>query len=205
VAITDKIILQGGGEHARVVLDCLLDNGSNVVGIFDPKYNGTLFGVKQMGAYQPNYEPDAKAIVAIGDNALRKKVVGLTRHTFTNAIHSSALLSRFVSIGEGCMILHRTIVQAQTKIGSHVIINTGARIDHDCMIEDYVHIAPGVTLCGTVHVGEGTLIGAGATIIPGIKIGRWAVIGAGSVVIKDVPEHAVVVGNPTRIIRQHTK
>ena len=50
-------------------------------------------------------------------------------------------------------------------------------------------------------MGEGTHIGAGATIIPNLKIGKWATIGAGAVVIKDVPDYAVVVGNPGRIIK----
>jgi len=52
-------------------------------------------------------------------------------------------------------------------------------------------------------VGEGTHIGIGATVIQGIKIGKWATIGAGAVVIRDVPDYAVVVGNPARIIRHN--
>jgi sugar O-acyltransferase (sialic acid O-acetyltransferase NeuD family) len=197
----EKIILQGGGEHARVVLDCLLSSDAKVICLFDPKYSGELMGVTQKGTYDPSFSPDALAIVAIGGNALRKKVVALTRHGFTNAIHSSVILSRFANIGTGNMILHGAIVQAQTKIGNHVILNTRVSVDHDCIIEDYVHIAPGATLCGTVHVGEGAFIGAGAVIIPGKKIGKWSTIGAGAVVVKDVPDGAVVVGNPGRIKR----
>lgn len=198
---TPKVILQGGGEHARVVLDCLLDAGANVVGLFDPKYSDELFGVKQRGVYDPMYEPDALAIVAIGNNTTRKEVVGITRHAFTNAIHPSAIVSKFAACGEGCMIMHGSIIQARTSLGEHVIINTGANVDHDCEIGSFVHIGPGATLCGTIKVGEGAFIGAGATIIPGIKIGAWATIGAGSVVIEDIPDGAVAVGNPARIIK----
>jgi sugar O-acyltransferase (sialic acid O-acetyltransferase NeuD family) len=197
----NKTIIQGGGEHARVVLDCLLAQGANVQGLFDPKYTGTLFGIPQRGTYDPTFEPDALAVVAIGDNALRKKVVEKTKHRFRNAIHPSAIISPSVSIGEGNMILHGTILQAQTQIGNHVIINTGTQVDHDNMISDFVHLGPGVVLCGTVQVGTGSFIGAGSVIIPGKKIGAWATVGAGSVVIQDVPDHAVVVGNPARIIR----
>ena len=75
----DKVILQGGGEHARVVLDCLLSMGFEVKGLFDPKYSDELFGVKQLGAYDPAFETDAKAIVAIGDNGLRKKVAAASK------------------------------------------------------------------------------------------------------------------------------
>jgi sugar O-acyltransferase (sialic acid O-acetyltransferase NeuD family) len=132
-------------------------------------------------------------------------IASLTKHKFTNTIHPSASVSPFVEWGNGCMILQGSIIQARTKIGNHVIINTGAQVDHDCEIGAYVHVAPGAVLCGTVKVGEGTLVGAGSTVLPGIKIGKWATIGAGSVVIEDGPDNAVVVGNPGRIVKLHSK
>jgi acetyltransferase EpsM len=97
--------------------------------------------------------------------------------------------------------MHGAILQADVQIGVHCIINTGASVDHDCVIDDYVHISPHTTLCGNVTVGEGSHIGAGATIIQGIKIGRWVTVGAGTVIIRDVPDYAVIVGNPGRIIK----
>lgn len=198
---TSKVILQGGGEHARVVLDCLQAQGAQVLALFDPKYTGDLFGVPQRGQYDPGFAPDAQAIVAIGSNAVRQTVAGKTTHAFTNTMHPSALISTYASFGTGNMILHRTVVQAQAAIGNHVIINTGAQVDHDCVIEDFVHLAPGVVICGTVHVGKGSFIGAGATVIPGRKIGAWTTVGAGAVVVRDIPDYAVAVGNPARIIR----
>lgn len=196
-----KIILQGGGEHAKVVLDCLLDQGANVLGLFDPKYHGELFGVAQRGQYDPSFEPEAHALIAIGDNSVRKKVATLTRHSFTNAIHRSAIISSRAKLGHGCMVLHGAIIQAQTVIGDHVIINTAASIDHDCEIDNFVHIAPRAVLCGRVKVGEGAFIGAGAVILPGISIGAWAIVGAGAVVTKDVGAGAVLVGNPASQIQ----
>ena len=74
-------------------------------------------------------------------------------------------------------------------------------MDHDCSLEDFVHICPHATLCGNVSVGEGTQIGAGATVIQGIKIGKWCMIGAGAVIIEDVPDYSVVVGVPGKVIK----
>ncbi len=54
-----------------------------------------------------------------------------------------------------------------------------------------------------MEVGEGTHVGIGACVIQGIKIGKWATIGAGAVIIKDVPDGAVVVGNPAKIIKMN--
>jgi sugar O-acyltransferase (sialic acid O-acetyltransferase NeuD family) len=172
-----------------------------VLGLFDPKYSGELFGIPQRGTYDPAFEPEASAIIAIGDNKTRKAVAAKTKHRFANTIHASAVTSPFCMMGVGNMILHGAVIQAQARLGNHVIMNTKAQIDHDCVIGDFVHLGPASVLCGAVTVGEGTFIGAGAIIVPGKKIGAWATIGAGSVVIQDVPDFAVAVGNPARIIR----
>ena len=78
--------------------------------------------------------------------------------------------------------------------------NSGAIVEHECIVGDFAHIAPGAVLSGNVHVGEGTLVGVGARVIPGIRIGAWATVGAGAVVIEDVPDGATVVGVPACVI-----
>lgn len=200
----NKVIIQGGGEHARVVLDCLQAQGVQVMALFDPKYSGDLWGVPQRGAYDPSFMPEARAVVAIGNNAVRKHVAAITRHEYMNAVHPSVIASSRASWGTGNMIMHGVIIQAQARMGNHCILNTGVRVDHDCSLDDFVHIAPGAVLCGTVSVGEGTFIGAGAVVIPGRKIGAWATIGAGAVVTRDIPDYAVAVGNPARVIKYTT-
>jgi acetyltransferase EpsM len=69
------------------------------------------------------------------------------------------------------------------------------------MLADYVRISPNSALAVSVSVGEGTHIGIGACVIQGIKIGKWTIIGAGAVIINDIPDNAVVVGNPGKIIK----
>jgi acetyltransferase-like isoleucine patch superfamily enzyme len=60
-------------------------------------------------------------------------------------------------------------------------------------------------LAGNVTVGEGSHVGIGASVIQGVVIGKWTVIGAGAVVLNDVPDYAVVVGNPGKIIKVNNK
>ena len=72
-------------------------------------------------------------------------------------------------------------------------------IDHDCIIESGVHIAPGSTICGGVSIGKGTLIGAGSVIVPGVTIGEDVVIGAGSTVLEDIPDNVTAFGTPAEI------
>lgn len=200
-----SVILIGAGEHARVVLDSLQTSKREVVALFDPKYDGQKFmNVPVFGEYQAARFPEAQAILAVGSNAARKKLSTQLSHSFTISKDSSAIISSHATIGEGSMVLHGVIVQQGTSVGKHVILNTGSRIDHDCKIGDFVHIAPGTILCGRIAVGEGTLLGAGSTIIPGTTIGAWCTVGAGSVVTKDLPDYAVAVGNPARIIKYNT-
>ncbi len=95
----------------------------------------------------------------------------------------------------------KACVNAEVKIGKHCIVNTASVIEHECVIEDFVHISPNATLAGNITVKEGAHIGIGANIIQGVNIGKYAVIGAGAVVISDVPDYAVVVGNPAKLIK----
>lgn len=195
------IVIIGGGGHAKVVLDSLLSEQQKIAGIFDETKSGSLFETPFINAIAFEQLKDVNIIIAIGDNAARKRVSATIKHTFAKTIHTSSIVARKVVIDEGAMILHGTILQPFVSIGKHVIANTGCRIDHDCIIGDYVHVAPGAVLCGNVHIGEGALIGAGSVIIPGVHIGKWAIIGAGSVVTKNIPDYAVAVGNPAKVIK----
>ncbi len=195
--------LLGASGHAKVILDCLRDTGITVGGLFDrnPAVK-SLKGYAVLGDYDAAHQEEP-LIISIGDNKIRAKIVTqLGDKLFGKAIHPSALISEDVEIGEGTVVLHGAVIQSSSKIGKHVIVNTSSVIDHDCVVGDFVHIAPKTALCGLVSVGEGTLIGVGTVVIPGIKIGKWCIVGAGSVVLKDIPDYAVVVGNPARVIKQ---
>jgi acetyltransferase EpsM len=86
-------------------------------------------------------------------------------------------------------------------VGDSVIINTNSVVEHECEIEDGVHVCPAAALGGRARVGRRAFIGLGARIIPCISIGEGATIGAGAVVIRDVPGGATAVGVPARVIK----
>jgi sugar O-acyltransferase (sialic acid O-acetyltransferase NeuD family) len=194
--------LIGASGHAKVILDCLKNAGVIVRGMFDKNDSlKTLKGIPVLGDYtfQNVEEP---LLIAIGNNKVRAQISKqFALKSFAKAIDPSSIIADDVKIGDGTVVLHGTIIQSSAVIGNHCIVNTAASIDHDCVLGDYVHIAPKVALCGAVRVGEGTLVGVGAVVIPGVHIGKWCTIGAGTVVTKDIPDYAVVVGNPGRIIK----
>ncbi len=197
------VILYGGGGHARVVLDCLQSAGTVITGILDD--NPTLqivAGIPVSHGYQPDWFPELSFVLAVGDNATRRRLALLVQHPFTKAIHASAIVSPFARVNEGTVIFHRAVVQTGTVVGQHVILNTASVVDHDCILANFVHVGPSASLCGGVNIGEGTLIGAGATVVPGVSVGKWCVIGAGAVVTRSIPDFSVAVGVPARVMKR---
>lgn len=118
-------------------------------------------------------------------------------------------------IGKECNICAHTLIEGKVTIGDRVTIKSGVYIWDGVTIEDDVFIGPCVAFTNDRHprskiypdefskmlIKNGASIGANATLLPGITIGRHSMVGAGSVVTKDVPDYAVVVGNPAKIIR----
>ncbi len=197
-----QVILYGGGGHAKVVTECLQAQLATIVGFVDDNPFAKLFEFIHLGAYNSLSHRESSFVVAIGENRIRKKISEAINHSFISTLHPSSCTSPSAQIGKGSMVFHRVVVQADTKIGNHVILNTASQLDHDNIIGDFVHIGPGAILCGNVEVGEGSLIGAGSVILPGIKVGKWCTIAAGSVVTKSVPDGKLVIGSPASVRRQ---
>jgi acetyltransferase EpsM len=148
-------------------------------------------------------------ITAAGDNNLRrelvKRVEGLRLPNLSpwTLRYPRAFVGYEVEIGEGTCLAPGVIVTTRTTIGKHCILNVHSSVSHDCVIDDYVNINPGVTVCGNVCIREGSYIGAGATIKDKVSIGEWSVIGAGAVVVRNIPSRVTAVGVPARIIKHH--
>lgn len=194
--------IYGASGHGKVVIDIVRSQGMEIGYVIDD--NPAIKSVSGFSVVQeiPEEGLDAECVLAIGKNSIRKTIAEKFEGRFSVAIkHSSAVISSSAQLGDGTVIMANANVNSDAIIGKHCIINTGAIVEHDCWLEDYVHISPNATLAGEVSIGEGSHIGAGAVVIPGIKIGKWATVGAGAIIIKDIPDTAVVVGNPGRIIK----
>jgi acetyltransferase EpsM len=201
-------VIIGSGGHAKVVMDALEKNHHAILSIFDDdiKKVGTSFSSGYFIQQTPDIhwwqEHTIQAIIAVGSNQARKKIVEKLGNNvdWGQAIHPSSIIHKSAIIGKDVYIGANVVIQADAIIGDHSIINTGAIIEHDVVVGNYCHVAPRVTLTGHTQVGDGTLIGAGATTIPSIKIGSWCTIGAGSVIVKDIDNSKKAYGNPCTII-----
>lgn len=206
------MILVGGAGHAKVLVSTLLLQHRKVLGFVDVDPGlSPLLGIPHLGddrsvlLHPPSEVRLVNGVGSARSTDLRRTVYQRFRamdYIFETVIHPSAILAPDVYIEDGVQVMAAAVVQPGSRLGANVIVNTGARIDHDCAIDAHAHIAPGVTLSGAVHVGDGALIGAGATIIQGVEIGSGALVGAGAVVIRDVPAGIIVVGTPATPIAQ---
>lgn len=204
-----QVVIIGYSGHAFVVLDILLSRKYTILGYCDSiEKEFNPFNLKYLGKESDPYPlsilKENNYFVSIGDNNIRGKILDKLTILFDNAalniIHEKSVCSSFVEWHPHCGILvaGNATINTFVKIGKGVICNTSCSIDHDCVIGDYVHIAPSAVLCGNVTVGDYSFIGANSVVKQGITIGENVVVGAGSVVIKDIPDNSVVAGNPAK-------
>jgi sugar O-acyltransferase (sialic acid O-acetyltransferase NeuD family) len=199
--------LYGASGHCKVVIEAIKSSKNvKIDAVFDDNSNNdVILSIPIIKPIEVGFSDLNNFIITIGNNRIRKKIVQSLKVNYLNAIDSSSIISESAKIDFGTVILAGAIINAEAKIGKHCIINSGAVVEHDCIIEDFVHVSPKAALAGNVRVCEGANIGIGAVVIQGLTIGKWSTIGAGSVIIKDVPDYAVVVGNPGNIIKYNDK
>ena len=210
------IIFWGAAGQAKVLAEFMEAAGYRLAALFDNdaaqlspiKGVPVHFGRAGFEAWRRNCgEADVYGLVAVGGSRGRDRCE-LQAYLQTNgvemitAIHPKAIVATNAQVGSGSQILAGAIVCAEAVLGIACIVNTGASVDHECRLQNGVHIGPGAVLSGCVSVGEYSFIGAGAVILPRINIGKNTIVGAGAVVTRDIPDGKVAYGNPARVKRE---
>jgi acetyltransferase-like isoleucine patch superfamily enzyme len=99
-------------------------------------------------------------------------------------------------------ITGKRLIGASARLGRHTHFSWSGKIAHDCVLEDFVSIRPGVQLAGHVVVEDDCIIGSVAIVLEGLTMGSGAMVGAGAVVTQDVPPGVTVVGMPARLVER---
>ena len=146
-------------------------------------------------------------IIGVGFNCIRKKIVNEVlklNKTFKweTIISKDCILNGNIVIGEGSLILSGVVINNQTTIGKHCIINTSSSIDHDNYLMDFSSCGPGVVTGGNVTLGENSYLGIGSIVKHGVKIGKNTVIGGNSFVNKKCSDNFLYFGVPVKQIRK---
>ena len=119
---------------------------------------------------------------------------------FTVIQHPSAVVAAGMPIGPGSYIGPHAMIMPGTRLGAHCSLRGGCYVSHEVMVGDFAFIGPNATISGRTHIGEGAHIGPNAVVKEELSIGSFAVAGIGAVVIEDIPDQAMVVGNPAHQI-----
>lgn len=132
-----------------------------------------------LGAPVPD---DAEVFIGIGDLETRIRLYEEFGPRVIGIIDQSAMIAGNVTTGHGLQVMVGSIVSVGVRLGANVIVNTGAQIDHDCVIGDHCIIAPAAVLCGGVQLGRACFVGAGAIIVQGVVLDDHTFVPAGTLV-----------------------
>ncbi|MCQ2084231.1 MAG: acetyltransferase [Bacteroidaceae bacterium] len=186
------LILVGGGGHCKSVIDVAESAGYVIMGILDkPEEVG-----KQVLAYKvigtdddiPMYVDKAEFVITVGQiksTAIRHRIAEKIEKAggkLATVIASDATVSKYATIGEGSVILHKCVVNADARIGRNCIINTMANVEHEVEIGDFCHISTGVMVNGMTKIGNETFIGSGSVLYNCIEVPAGSIIPAGTIV-----------------------
>jgi sugar O-acyltransferase (sialic acid O-acetyltransferase NeuD family) len=191
----------GAGGHGKVVADVAFAMGYRDIAFLDAGYPGR----KSNGSWPICGTPDVKGseqwFCAVGSNATRAHLFKtLDLNDAPSLIHPFTSVSPSANLGCGTLLVAGVVVNADVQVGRGAILNTGCSVDHDCILDDFVHISPGARLAGNVQVGAGSWIGIGAVVRESVRIGSNVVIGAGAAVIGDIPDNTRFGGVPARAL-----
>lgn len=186
-----NVVILGASGHGHVIADIVTASGDKVIGFLDDDSSKDVIG--KISDYS-NFD-NVEFVIGIGNTDVRKKLSKLPLKWYT-AIHPSAVVSVSAEIGEGTVVMPNVVINSQSIIGKHCIINTGAIVEHNNEIGDYSHISVGARLGGTVIIGKEVWVGIGSTIRNNNFICDKCIIGAGAVVVKSIVESGTYIGVP---------
>jgi len=206
--MNDLILVAASGLAREIAETVLASRSHRIVGILDddPVLHGVeISGIPVLGGLeQLDRHRKTQIVVCAGRGASRRAIVerlsakGVGPDRFATIIHPSVYLPRSCSIGEGTVLLAYVAITADVRIGRHVVAMPNVNFTHDDMIEDFATLCAGVSLGGSVTVGEAAYIGVNSSVREHLQVGRGAILGMGSSLTWDLPDGQIWAGVPAR-------
>ncbi|GAC33440.1 acetyltransferase [Paraglaciecola polaris] len=210
--MSNGVLLIGGGGHASVLLEILIEQRINIVGYVSPyaATNQKLFSdVNWFKCDEDVLQFDKSTIELVNgigslpgctlraDFYYKYKELG---YSFATLVSKKADVSAYAYLGEGTQVMRGAIIQTGASVGYNSIVNSGSIVDHDCSIGSNNHVAPGATISGQVTSKANVHFGTGSSVIQSINVNENVVIGAGTIITKDVDKNTICY--PARIFKK---
>jgi len=204
--LPEGLLILGFGGHARSAADVAISAGIRSLLFVDANARqGERFAGYPVQSSFAGPMPEGWACLpAAGDGRRRKEQVEMARAAgwpLATVVSPRATIGIGATLGEGCFVGHHAHVGPMTRIGVAAIINTGAAVEHDCVLGDYVHVSVNATAAGWSRLGDFVFLGAGSTVIDGVAVGDGITTGAGTVVVAPLRCPGIYVGAPARQIK----
>ena len=199
-----KLVIFGGGGHAKVVADIAMKNGFEIEGFLDDNDSvSSVIGYPVLGKIDDcvRFKDTCAFAIGIGNNAVRKKIFEkYADFEYPVLVHPTASNGIETKIGKGTVVMPMAVIKACAEIGEFSVVNSSAVVEHDCRVGDFCLIAPNATMCGVSEIGNMVWLGAGCALNPTVKICDGVTVGSGAIVVKNITEAGTYVGVPAKKI-----
>lgn len=197
------LLILGFGGHARSVADVALAAGVAELLFVDAnaRDDENFLGHGVVREYTGMLPESWACLPAAGDNERRQKQFAEAserRWPIATLIAPGASLGAGAVIGEGSFVARHAHIGPMAHVGRSVIINTGAAVEHECIVGDFVHVSVNATLAGRSRLGDFVFLGAGGTVIDSVEVGSHITIGAGGVIVDSITSPGIYVGVPAK-------
>lgn len=206
-----RLIVVGGGEHARVVLEAARSCPAawEVAGYVEPSdrartgLDACWLGTDEDLLARRDWQ-DALFVLGVGWSVSRSARAEIARRyeeqgvAWATVVHAWARVSARASLGAGVVVGAGAIINGGATIGPHSVVNTGAVVEHDVFLGSHVHAAPGAVIGGGAEIGDRAFLGLGCRVRDHVQIGREATVAMGATVVGSVDAGQTVMGTPAR-------
>lgn len=210
--------IYGAGGLGREVYELARDIQDNketriwdkIVFIADYSDSHETLGVPMLtfDAFRESFPVESSEIViAVGEPKVRAELrnrVELCGYSLAVLIHPAARISRWATLGRGCIITYGCNISMAT-VGKNTLFQAFSSLGHDSTVEEDCVISAGSRVSGCSSIGAGTYIGLQSAIREHVCIGQNVIVGMGSCVQHDIESNTIALGNPARAIRRNEK
>ena len=196
------VLLIGAGGHCRSCMDVIEQEGRwDIAGLVGQKaeIGSSVLGYKVIASdadladLAMDYQHILITVGQIQTPNLRVQLfqdARRLRFTLPVVVSPHAYVSRHASIGDGTVVFHGAIVNAGARIGKNCIINSQALVEHDVAVGDHCHISTGAILNGNVRVGACSFVGSASVVKQGLALGEHSFLGMGIALKRDLDAHS---------------